>query len=184
MAASIVLNTFEQLGAMGHRDQVMARLAPDCRERLERLLSGDWVDIEDHLAVYQATLEALGATRSYEVWRGTMLITLKKGLYSKLWTGMNRVNKESPLNFYRHSGAGWAIATRHCGMQTYEGEEGRATLMWSGLPRVMIESPGFCASMRAKIDAVLDAARVAGSVKQTLRDPNLGVLHVQALWTP
>lgn len=184
MAASIVLNTFEQLDKVGCRERVLRLLAADCQGRLANLLGSDWVSLDDHLAVYEATLDALGPSRSYEVWRGTMLITLQKGIYSKLWSGLNRVNKESPLNFYRHSGAGWAIATRGCGVQTYEGEEGRAVLMWSGLPRSMIDSPGFCMSMRAKIEAVLDAARATGSVKQLLRDPDQGALHILSTWHP
>lgn len=185
MAASIVLNTFEQLDNLGVRERVVRLLEPRCRARLEGLVSGDWAALEDHLAVYQATLDALGPARAYEAWRGTMLITLQKGIYSKLWSGLGRIkHRESPLNFYRHSGAGWATATKGCGVQTFTGDEGHALMMWAGLPREMIDSAGFCTSMRAKLEAVLVAARVEGSVEQTLREPAQGALHVRAMWKP
>jgi hypothetical protein len=184
MSASIVLNTFEHLGKVGARAEVLRRLDQGCRDRLANLLGSEWVALADHLAVYQATLEALGSARSYEVWRDIMLITLQKGLYSKLWLGLGRVNKGSPLNFYRHSGAGWAMATKGCGVQAWEGDQRRGVLMWSDLPRSMVESVGFCSAMRAKVEAVLIAAHVDGSVEELRRDVDAGVLHVQSTWRP
>jgi hypothetical protein len=182
MSGSIVLNTLEQLGRIGAREQVLGLLDDACQARLANLLGSEWVSLSDHLMVYQATLDALGPPRAYEVWRDTMLITLQKGLYSKLWSGLGRVNKGSPLNFYRHSGAGWAMATKGCGVQTWQGDQGRSLLMWSDLPRPMVESVGFCTSMRAKIEAVLVASRVEGSVKEVRRDLDAGALHLQSTW--
>lgn len=184
MSASIVLNTFEHLAKIGARSAVLDRLDEGCRARLSNLLGSEWVALADHLAIYAATLEALGAARSYDVWRNVMLITLQKGLYSKLWQGLGRVNKESPLNFYRHSGASWAMATRGCGVQVWEGGATQGVLKWSELPREMVESPGFCTSMRAKVEAVLIAARVEGSVEELRRDAGAGVLEVLSTWRP
>lgn len=182
MSASIVLNTFEQLESGGHLEQVRRLLLPGCRDRLANLTAGDWVNLDDHLSVYEATLSALGPGRSFDVWHGTMLITLQKGLYRKLWSGLNRVNAESPINFYRHVGASWSMATRLCGEQSWEGEEGRGTVKWHQLPRAMIESAGFCMSMRAKLEAVLAASRVEGTVKQIRRDLDAGALQLLATW--
>jgi hypothetical protein len=138
-----------------------------------------------HVRLADATIDALGPTRSRAFWRDVMLSAFDRRLLSPLVRGALRIYGRSPASIMRMTPQAWSLVWRDCGRVWMDHGKAskRATMRFDGMPTELSQSAGVLQSFMANCDAAIAYLGCKGTVIPDFTKARSGVLSIDVEWT-
>jgi hypothetical protein len=174
------LRALEDRDAEAHT-RVLARLG-NALEPLQRGSSLAWIPMELHVSLLRAIVEEFGSAEARAMLRESARANFSGSLLKGAVLGTLRVFGVGPLAIARMFPRGFRMVTRACGsVSTRTSREDGTFIDFEQLPEV-IRDPAWVVSVSAMFDAVLDIAKLSGTVEadaSALADGRLSI-HMRA----